>query len=165
MSMRLFRGSLKWIWILTGNSPQPRRVKWNGGSLATHTIKTVTPVSKESQLPLKGTFLTPATRKPIWRDRLLEHPSTMTFSSADGAGSFGRLGISPAEHCDHLFKAAGKLTAFETQKHSTMTPFATEFTCTSVLFFWLNNLLTICTECFNVRVIPWPPVFTCASWC
>lgn len=27
MSMRLLRESLKWIWILTGNSPQPRRVK------------------------------------------------------------------------------------------------------------------------------------------
>lgn len=36
MSTRLFRGSLKWIWIRTGNSPQPRRVKWNGGSLTEH---------------------------------------------------------------------------------------------------------------------------------
>lgn len=34
--MRLLRVSLKWIWILTGNSPQPRRVKWKGGSLRTH---------------------------------------------------------------------------------------------------------------------------------
>lgn len=39
MSIRLLRGSLKWIWILTGNSPQPRRVKWKGGSLRTDTFK------------------------------------------------------------------------------------------------------------------------------
>lgn len=38
MSIRLLRGSLKWIWILTGNSPQPRRVKWKGGSLRTDTV-------------------------------------------------------------------------------------------------------------------------------
>jgi len=37
--MRLLRVSLKWIWILTGNSPQPRRVKWKGGSLRTNTFK------------------------------------------------------------------------------------------------------------------------------
>lgn len=40
MSMRLLRVSLKWIWILTGNSPQPRRVKWKGGSLRTHRHQT-----------------------------------------------------------------------------------------------------------------------------
>lgn len=33
ISTLLFRLSLKWIWTLTGNSPQPRRVKWKGGSL------------------------------------------------------------------------------------------------------------------------------------
>lgn len=38
--MRLLRVSLKWIWILTGNSPQPRRVKWKGGSLRTHKHQT-----------------------------------------------------------------------------------------------------------------------------
>lgn len=37
MSIRLLRVSLKWIWIRTGNSPQPRRVKWKGGSLKTDT--------------------------------------------------------------------------------------------------------------------------------
>lgn len=38
MSIRLFRWSLKWICTRTGNSPHPRRVKWNGGSLNTHTV-------------------------------------------------------------------------------------------------------------------------------
>ena len=33
ISSLFFRSSLKWSWTLTGNSPQPLRVRWNGGSL------------------------------------------------------------------------------------------------------------------------------------
>lgn len=65
MSIRLLRGSLKWIWILTGNSPQPRRVKWKGGSLRTDAFTKSHITSLQHKSGRKKT-LQNFTTHPLW---------------------------------------------------------------------------------------------------
>lgn len=128
MSTRLFRGSLKWIWILTGNSPQPRRVKWNGGSLT----KTQSEQSRQSlrvahsrdgtvRSNISHLWLVVTAGGGSWSH------SGLSENEDPGWGeeayeeeeeeerrvirTFWQLRIRPAEHCHHLFRAASKLLA------------------------------------------------------
>lgn len=125
MSTRLFRGSLKWIWILTGNSPQPRRVKWNGGSLTktqseqsrqslrvAHRDVTVRSNISHLSLVVSGGVLITFGFIWEWRPGVGEEAYEEEEEEERRViRTIWQLRIRPAEHCHHLFRAASKLLA------------------------------------------------------
>ena len=69
ISTGLFTDSLKWIWTLAGNSPQPLRIKWYGGWATSITlfgayVWWIKNLTFEMTSDMSGNFLHP--EKQMW---------------------------------------------------------------------------------------------------